>query len=175
MHLHMVAVCISRATNKPVWWVRKKSGAHNALYGWQGLCFPGFQDKFPFQCKLVKGQQRRRSVFLCYISILDLVRKRNSWAETSATGPTSPKHWITQWRLHEGVAQPNGGLADTLVYGNRHRGFDIWALIFSLWWRWKERIFGFKAVIYYYYTIDWLLKSVHIASFKIWEACGLAG
>lgn len=103
---------------------------HNALFGWQGLCLPDFQDKFPIQWKLVKEQQRRRSVSPCCVSTLDLVRKRNSWAETSATGPTSPKHWITRWWLHEGVAQANGGLADTLVYGNRHRGFDIWALIF---------------------------------------------
>lgn len=74
-----------------------------------------------------------------YISTLDLVRITSRWPETSANGPTNPKHWITQWRLYEGAAQPNGGLADTLVYGNRHRGFDIWALNFSLWWRWNER------------------------------------
>lgn len=43
---------------------------------------------------------------------------------------TNPKHWIAQQRLYEGAAQPNGGLADTLVYGNRRRGYDIWALIF---------------------------------------------
>lgn len=38
--------------------------------------------------------------------------------------------YIGLHKLHEGAAQPNGGSADTLVYGNRHRGFHIRALNF---------------------------------------------
>lgn len=89
-----------------------------------------FTINFQFTGNLWKGSSGAALFLSSYICTLDLVRIAHRWPETSANGPTNPKHWITQRRLYEGAAQPNGGLADTLVYGNRHRGFDIWASIF---------------------------------------------
>lgn len=53
---------------------------------------------------------------------------KNERLGTTESGPTNPKHWITRGRLYAGAAQPNGGLADTLVYE-----IDSEALIYGPW------------------------------------------
>lgn len=118
-----------------------------------------------FSGNLWKGSSGAVRFLSSYIFTLDLLRITNRWAETSASGPTNPKHWITQRRLHEGAAQPNGGLADTLVYGNRHRGFNIWALIFfSLWWGWNETTAVRKEARCRCFSDDWLPKKASYSS-----------
>lgn len=128
---------------QPVWWRRKKSGAHNALHGWQGLCLTDFHDIFPIQWKLVKGQQQQEPVCfsLACIRTLDLVSIRNRWPETSASGPTNPKHWITHSEgCMKELTSPTGAWPTPSFMEIDTEAFHIWALIFfSLWWRWDER------------------------------------
>lgn len=89
----------------------------------KGCVSPIFTINFQLSGNLWEGSSGAFYSLSSYISRRDWLRVTRLWPETSASGSTNPKHWITQWRLYEGDAQPNGGLADTLVYGNRHRGF----------------------------------------------------
>lgn len=100
---------------------------------WQGLCLLDFHDKFPIQWKRVKrGKQKGRSASLCvYLQTGFSEKEKSLIGNLGEWYNFSPN--IGLHKLHEGAAQPNGGLADTLVYGNRHRGSDIWALIFFLY------------------------------------------
>lgn len=90
-----------------------------------------FTINFQFSGNLWKGSIGTVRFLSVYICTLDIVRKGNRWPETSARVVQLLLNiGFTQWRLHEGAAQPNGGLADIPVYGNRHRGFNMRALIF---------------------------------------------
>lgn len=99
----------------------------------KGCVSPIFTINFQLSGNLWEGSSGAFWSFSSCISRRDWLRVARLWPETSASGSTNPKHWITQSRLYEGDAQPNGGLADTLVYGNRHRGFWYSGLDFFLY------------------------------------------
>lgn len=140
--LHMVAVCSSRAPHTPAPHTGEEEAAHTMhCTADKGCVSQIFTINFQFSGNLWSGSSGAVfSVSLQTFHTLDSVRIRQEWEEGNDGEQLILNTGLhTERRLHEGAAQPGGGSAHTLGYGNRHRGFNIWALIFffSLWWRWE--------------------------------------